>query len=140
MTTASPTETRVTARPFAGMAWMGVASAFFAAMSLTARLAARTVPWTEVAASRAFVGALVALGVARARGASLVIHDKRRAWIRSISGTLAMVCNFYALGAASIALGDAVTLGSLSGIFLALLSPWLLGERSGRRVWLGTIL
>jgi drug/metabolite transporter (DMT)-like permease len=126
------------AAPLAGILWMVLAATLFAVMSVTSRLASRQVPWTEVAAARAVVGALVAFGVARARRASLQVHDRPRAWARSICGTLAMLCTFYTLGAPSIALGDAVTLGSMTGIFLALLAPRLLGEPSTRRVWVAT--
>jgi len=115
---------------------MVTASALFAAMGVFTRLAARDVPWSEVAAARALLGAAVAVAVARARHASLAVHDQKTAWARSICGTAAMVCTFYTLGAPAIALGDAVTLGATSPIFIALLSPRLLGETSGKGIWI----
>jgi drug/metabolite transporter (DMT)-like permease len=51
-----------------------------------------------------------------------------------------MLCTFYTLGAPTIALGDAVTLGATTAIFLAILSPWLLGEASTGRVWVPTLI
>lgn len=127
--------------PFAGLLWMAVASALFAFMNLFARLASAHVPWPEVAASRALVGAATALGFALARRAPLAVDPRDRAlsWARSLCGTAAMVCTFFTLGAPSIALGDVVTLGATSPIFVALLSPRLLGERSGRGLWLATL-
>lgn len=122
----------------AGMLWMVLSSLLFAVMNVLVRLAAARVPWSEVAAVRTGVGALVAIGFAVGRGASLTIHDRRLSWARSIFGTMAMLCGFYAMSAPAIALGDAVTLGSTSPIFVALLSPYLLGERSGARVWAAT--
>jgi drug/metabolite transporter (DMT)-like permease len=44
-----------------------------------------------------------------------------------------MLLTFFALGT-RLPLGDAVTLLNLAPVFLALLSPWLLGERTGKRV------
>ncbi|MEP7123949.1 MAG: DMT family transporter [Byssovorax sp.] len=123
-----------------GMLWMALSSLLFAAMNVLVRLASARVPWSEVAAVRTGVGAAVAIGFAVSRGASLTIHDRRLSWARSIFGTLALLCGFYAMGAPTIALGDAVTLGATSPIFVALLSPWLLGERSGGRVWAATAI
>jgi drug/metabolite transporter (DMT)-like permease len=120
------------------MLWMALSSLLFATMNVLVRLASARVPWSEVAAARTSVGAAVAIGFAVSRGASLKIQDRRLSWARSTFGTLAMLCGFYAMGAPTIALGDAVTLGSTSPIFVALLSPWLLGERSGARVWAAT--
>jgi drug/metabolite transporter (DMT)-like permease len=117
---------------------MVAASALFAAMGLCTRLAARDVPWSEVAAARALLGAAVAIAVARARRAPLAIHDQKTAWARSLCGTGAMICTFYTLGAPDIALGDAVTLGATTPIFIALLSPRLLGETSGKGIWIPT--
>lgn len=126
--------------PFAGMLWMAAASALFAAMNVFARLASASLPWPEVAAARTVVAVLVAVSVAYARRAPLTVRDRPMAWARSLAGTASMLCVFYALGAPQIALGDVVTLGSLTPIFIALLSPWLLGERSGRAVWIATLV
>src|SRR5262249_54080257 len=53
-------------------------------------------------------------------------------------GSLAMLCTFFTVGAPALALGDAVTLGATSTIFIALLSPPLLGESGGRSIWIAT--
>jgi drug/metabolite transporter (DMT)-like permease len=126
------------ASPLAGILWMTVASALFAVMNVLVRLSSACVPWSEVAAVRGIVGAAVAVAVARTRGVALVIHDRRLGWARSLFGTGALLCGFYAMGSPGMALGDAVTLQSLSPIFVALLAPALLGERGGRRVWIAT--
>lgn len=126
--------------PRKALAWMVTAQVLFTIMGVCTRLGAQRLPWSEVAAARAVLGAVVAIVVARMRGAPLVIHDRRTAWARSICGTVAMICTFYTLGAPAIALGDAVTLGATSPIFIAILAPWLLGERSSRIVWVATMV
>lgn len=126
--------------PLAGMLWMALSSSLFAVMNVLTRLASARVPWSEVAAVRTTVGALVAVGFALGRGSGLRIHDRKLSWARSLFGTAAMLCGFYAMGTPAIALGDAVTLASTSPIFIALLAPWLLGERGGARVWIATSL
>jgi drug/metabolite transporter (DMT)-like permease len=113
---------------------MVIAQVFFAGMNVCTRLGARTLPWSEIAATRFLVGALIALGFARYRGSSLRITDRPSTWRRSLFGTLAAICTFYALASSRIALGDAATLTATAPIFVALLSGPLLGERVGRQV------
>jgi hypothetical protein len=43
-----------------GLTWMILAQVFFAAMNVGTRLAARELPWSEIAAARFLVGILVA--------------------------------------------------------------------------------
>lgn len=109
-------------------------------MNVSARLASAHVDWTLVAAARSLVGAAVVISVALASRAGLRVRDAKRAWARSLAGTGALLCTFYALGAPAMALGDVVTLGSTSPIFVALLAPLVLKERSGRGVWAATLL
>jgi drug/metabolite transporter (DMT)-like permease len=115
---------------------MALAASLYALMNLGARLSSAHTSWAEVALVRAMVGALVAWGVASARGASLVLQDKKLAWGRSLAGAASAVCTFYALGAPTLPLGDAVTLRESSPVFIALAAPRLLGERSGTRTWM----
>jgi drug/metabolite transporter (DMT)-like permease len=114
-------------------AWMAASACGFAVMSFCAHVASERVHWSMAAAARSLVGAAVAYGVARMRGASVRVVDRRGIWWRSLWGTSAMLLTFFALGT-RLPLGDAVTLLNLAPVFLALLSPWLLGERTGKRV------
>lgn len=134
----SPTpSTRADAWPRAAYAWMAVSAVLFATMNFFARLVGEGghVPWAHVGAVRACTGALIAFGIARARGATLKAHDPRGMWMRSILGTAAMLCTFYALSKRSLPLGDTTTLLNLTPVFLAFLTPHFLGERSGPRVF-----
>jgi len=118
----------------AGLAWMVLAQVFFAGMNVFTRLGARHLPWSEIAATRFLIGALIAIGLAWYRGSSLRITDQPNTWRRSLFGTLAAICTFYALSSSQLALGDAATLNATAPIFVALLSGALLGERVGGRV------
>lgn len=118
---------------------MALASLLFACMNVLARVSSARVPWPQVAMTRALTGALLAWGLARARGSSLKITQNfRESWMRTLFGTSALLAIFYALAAREVPVGDVVTLSALSPIFIALLSPWLLGERVDRRVWIAT--
>ncbi len=109
---------------------MALSATLWAFMNLFARLASTTAPWALVGATRAFIGAFVAFGVARARGASLVVHDRRTLFWRCLFGTASMTGTFLALSSPSLPLGDTVTLLNLSPVFLALLAPVVLRERT----------
>src|SRR5262249_25024585 len=119
------------------MAWMALSAVLFALMGFFARLASAHASWALVAAVRSLVGAGVAFGVGRARGAALRVGNQRGMWLRSGFGTLALVCTFYAVGSPAISLGDASTLVNLTPIFVAVLAPRVIHERAGRRVAVG---
>jgi drug/metabolite transporter (DMT)-like permease len=117
-----------------GLGWMIAAQGCFAVMNVCTRFGSRHLPWPEIAAVRFLVGALLAAGLGATTGRTLRVTDRAGIWRRSIYGTLAAAASFYALGSSRIAVGDAVTLGATTPIFVALLSRPLLGERVGRHV------
>lgn len=128
------------AHPLAGLGWMVVAQLCFAAMNVFTRLGSRHLPWPEIAAARFLIGALIAIGLASARGVSLAVTDRRGTWRRSIYGTIAALGSFFTLSSPRVAVGDAATLGATAPIFVAALSGRLLEERVGRRVWMALAL
>jgi drug/metabolite transporter (DMT)-like permease len=119
---------------------MVLAQLFFAAMNVCTRMGARELPWSEIAAARFLLGAMIAAAVARYRGTTLRITDRPNTWRRSLFGTAAAICTFYALASSRIALGDAVTLTAMAPIFVAMVSRPLLGERVGTHVGLAVLL
>ncbi len=115
---------------------MLLAQLCFAAMNVFTRLGSRHLPWPEIAAARFLVGALIAVGLAAARGRSLVVTDRPGTWRRSVYGTVSAVGTFFALASPRVAVGDAATLSATAPIFVAALSGPLLGEIVGRRLWI----
>lgn len=113
---------------------MALGATLFASMNFLARLATASASWASVAAVRALVGALVAFGVARMRGRSLAAKDMRAVFWRSLLGTIAMLATFYALSSRTVSLGNTVTLLNLSPVFLAVLAPIFLRERTSAAV------
>jgi drug/metabolite transporter (DMT)-like permease len=128
------------AHPLAGLGWMVLAQLCFAAMNVFTRLGSRHLPWPEIAAARFLVGALIAVGLAAARGKSLAVTDRGGTWRRSIYGTISALGTFFALSSPRVAIGDAATLGATAPIFVAALSGRLLNERVGRRLWIAIAL
>lgn len=119
---------------------MAIASAMFSAMTVLARLSASHASWALVASVRAWMGVLVAVGVARFVGHGLRVENGRVAWGRSLMGTAAMCLSFYTMGAEEIAVGDIATLRATVPILIALLAALFLRERPGRRVYLAVPL
>ncbi len=126
------TASRRESRPHA-FAWMAASACGFGLMNFCGHVAGERIHWSMTAATRCLVGAAVAYAVARSRGATLRVRDRRGIWWRCLWGTLSMILTFYALGT-RLPLGDTVTLTNLSPVFLALTAPVLLGERTGKRV------
>ena len=124
-----------------GVLWILVTEVMFAIMRVATRWgAADNLSGWEVGGVRFLGGALVAWGLGRARGVSLVVGDQRNAWLRSIFGTLNACAVFLALGSKRIAVGDVATLSATAPLFVALLSGPVLGERVSPRVVAGAVL
>jgi drug/metabolite transporter (DMT)-like permease len=109
--------------------FMVLAAALFAGMNVMARKGAVTLPWQEIAAARFLIGVPMMAVIARRRGHALLVLHQGLAWRRTLFGTVAAGCTFFALAAPDMAVGDAVSLLSLSPLFVALLSGPMLGER-----------
>jgi drug/metabolite transporter (DMT)-like permease len=109
---------------------MAFGATLFALTNFLARLATTSASWATVAAVRALVGALVAFIVARMRGRSLAPKDVRGVFWRSLLGTISMLSTFYALSSRTVSLGNTVTLLNLAPVFLAVLAPIFLRERT----------
>lgn len=120
--------------PLRAFVWMASAASCFSVMNVLAKVASEQTHFTVVAMVRAAIGALVAWSAARLTGASLRVVDRRVMWLRSAFGTAAMLATFAALSERTLPVGDAATLFNLAPVGIALLSPWVLGERSGRRL------
>jgi drug/metabolite transporter (DMT)-like permease len=123
-----------------GVLWILVTEVCFALMRVATRWGAADLPGLEIGGVRFLGGALVALGMARARGTRLGVGDQKNAWLRSIFGTVNALAVFLALGSRRIALGDVATLTATAPLFVALLSGPVLGERVSPRVRAGAML
>ena len=119
---------------------MAAGAILFALMNFFARLASSSASWMTVGGVRALIGALVALAVARLRGASLVANDRKAVFWRSLFGTAAMGTTFYALSSRTLPLGDTVTLLNLTPVFLAVLAPFVLREQTSAAVGIALLL
>ena len=115
---------------------MAPSAVLFSTMNFLARVATTSTSWATIAATRAVIGALVAYTVARMRGGTVAAKDYRAVFWRSFFGTISMLSTFFALSSKTVTLGDVVTLLNVSPVFLALLAPFVLKERTSKLVGL----
>ena len=123
----------IQSRPALGVGLMAVANLGFAGMAALVKVMDTHLPEQELVFWRAaFSLPLLVLLVLRARRGWLV---KARATIllRSVFGFAAMMLFFWSLG--RLTLGEAQMLIKLQPVWIALLAPFVLGERPGGLVW-----
>ncbi len=115
-----------------------VASAFlFAVMASLIKAAARTVPAVEVVFVRNLVHAALFVPIWWA-ATDRTLGNKRLLLLRGCLGLCALEA--YAWTLAVLPLADAWILQAMNPVFVALLAPWILRERSGGHVWLALVL
>lgn len=90
--------------------------------------------WRIVALARSSIAFLLAICFARLAGAKLVLFEPRVLWLRSIAGSISLLCTFYAL--TQVRPCEVLTLTNTFPIWVALLSWPLLRVRPGLSVWL----
>ena len=90
--------------------------------------------------ARGLLGLVVCFAWARARGSSLRPRNRGALAARCLIGAAAMLCFYGAIGPLDAELSTSTMLLKSSPLWVALLSPALLGERPGRRTWLGVLL
>jgi drug/metabolite transporter (DMT)-like permease len=106
----------------------------FAAMSAQAHALGPYVDWRVVAIARTGLALVFALSVAMATGVRLVVLHPPTMWVRSIAGSISLVCTFYALP--RLPIGDVLALTNIFPLWIALLSWPVLGVRPTPGVWI----
>lgn len=116
-----------------------IASAFcFALMNLFIRLAG-DVPTMQKCFFRNFFALIIAVMTLVKTGTPFKIGKGNTKYllIRSLSGGLGMLCNFYAVD--HMAISDASMLNKLSPFFAVIFSVFVLGEKANRYEWTAVI-
>ena len=107
--------------------WMIVSCFLFACMGVCVKLASSDFSTGEIVFWRGGVSMAMMGGLALSRGVALSTPHWRMHLSRSISGSTALVCYFFAIGA--LPLATAVTLNYTSPLFVALLLALFFRER-----------
>lgn len=113
--------------PVVPYVWMLEACVIFTAMGTMAHALRNWCPWQIVAVFRASLVFVIVASISWYRGKRILALGPPTLWIRSIAGSLSMVCTFYALS--NLPVSATLTLTNLFPIWVAILSWPLLGER-----------
>ncbi len=109
----------------------------FAWMTSLAHLLRDDCDWRVIALARSGLAMLFAVALARAAGARLVFLRPGTLWVRSVAGSVSLVCTFYALS--RLPPHVVLTLTNTFPIWVAVLSWPVLGERPSAAVWLAAL-
>lgn len=120
-----------------GILLMLCASACFVTMSTLIKAMGDSMPLTELMFLRASLAVPFLFAALVKRGKPLVTRAWRILLWRALFGTVAMFCFYYAL--TNMPLADCVFLGRTQPLFLALLAPFIVGERAPREAWVAIL-
>ncbi|MEX2140167.1 MAG: DMT family transporter [Pirellulales bacterium] len=113
--------------------WMLCGAAAFAAMAALAHALGPQVDWRVIAIARTGLALVFALLLCAAAGVRLFVFHPPMLWIRSLAGSISLVCTFYAL--VRLPVGDVLALTNIFPLWIALLSWPVLGVRPTLGVW-----
>jgi drug/metabolite transporter (DMT)-like permease len=100
--------------------WMLTAAFCFATMGALAHRVGSRCDWLLIAYVRIVCTFISAVALAWVGGARLVVLRPRTLWVRSVAGTISLVCAFYAL--ARLPVADVLTLTNTYPLWIVLLS------------------
>lgn len=113
--------------------WMLVGAAFFACMAALAYALREDVDWQWIAIVRTGLAMFFAASMAVVARKRLVFLRPRKLWMRSIAGSVSLVCGFYAM--THYPVSEVLTLTNMFPLWVAVLSLPLLGEWPTADVW-----
>lgn len=115
---------------YLSMLWGALA---FAVMGELGHLAGARCSWQLVAVARTSVALVFSVAIARAAGVRLVLFRPATLWIRSLFGSLGILCSFYSL--THLPVSTSLTLSNTVPVWVALLAWLLLGYRPTAQIW-----
>lgn len=119
--------------PRSAVAWMLFASFSFGSMNALVKWASLEADVWSMVFVRSMVIAVAIFLICRRSGITLIVEDRRSMLLRCITGLIAMILYFSALGL--IPIGQAVTLQYTNPLFVALLSSVFVSEKVEPFVW-----
>lgn len=110
------------------------ASVCFVTMSTLIKTMGSSIPLTELMFLRSSLAVPFLFVALVKRGKPLITQDWKALLLRVVFGTIAMFCFYFAL--TNMPLADCVFLGRTQPLFIALLAPFLVSERTPREAWI----
>lgn len=113
--------------------WMLLGAASFAVMAIFTASLKDEVDWQWIAIARTGLAMTFAAILATASGKRLVFLRPRKLWMRSLAGSISLVCGFYAM--THYPVSEVLTLTNMFPLWVAVLSLPMLGEWPSLDVW-----
>ena len=121
-----------------GLRYMLLTAFFFSLMSLTVKLAGRTLPTGEIVFARCLFSLIVTWGMLRRVRVSVWGRRKGLLLLRGLTGFGGLMCFFYAIS--RLPLADTTVIQYTNPVFTAVLAGLFLAERTERKDLLGLVL
>lgn len=119
------------AQAYLAMIWGALA---FASMGALGHLAGERCSWQLVAVARTSLALVFSVAFALVMGVRLVFFKPATLWVRSVFGSLGILCTFYSL--THLPISTSLTLSNTVPIWVTLLAWPLLGYRPTKQIWL----
>jgi drug/metabolite transporter (DMT)-like permease len=113
--------------------WMLAGAACFSVMAVFTAALRDEVDWQWIAIARTGLAMSFAAGAAVAARKRLVFFRPAKLWMRSIAGSVSLVCGFYAM--THYPVSEVLTLTNMFPLWVAVLSLPLVGEWPSLDVW-----
>lgn len=120
-----------------GVLWMVFGGFAFATMGALTHELGKHCDWLIIAFFRMLISFVITFGLARAAGINPFVFNNRTLWLRSFIGSSAMLGTFYAL--TKLPISEIAIITETRPIWVALVAGYILGETSGRKIWLSII-
>ncbi|MEN8257165.1 MAG: DMT family transporter [Thermodesulfobacteriota bacterium] len=117
-----------------GVLCMLLSSASFATMAAMVKALGADLPIAQLIFLRCLLPLPLFISIIRAKEQPLLVGAKGYLFLRSLFGGCAMACFYYAL--THMPLADCIFLGRTQPLFLALLAPFIIGEKAPRSAWI----
>ena len=133
-----PAERRGMSRPVRPYLWMLSSALSFATMGALSKVLAEASDWRFLALVRAALMLLFAVAIGLAMRTPFVVRGTPILWMRSLVGSLSMVCTYYTL--THLQFSEATTLIKSYPLWVAILTWAVFKERPTAKVWIAIVV
>jgi len=117
--------------------WMTFGGFAFATMGALTHALGKECDWLIIAFFRMLISFVITVFLATHSGINPFVFSKPLLWLRSLIGSSAMLATFYAL--TELPISDVAVITETRPIWVAIVAGYLLGESTGKKIWLSII-
>lgn len=117
--------------------YMVIGGFSFATMGALTHALGKHIDWVLIVIIRMFATFVITTAMAARSGINPFLFTRPLLWFRSMVGSCAMLATFYAL--TKLPVSDVSVITETRPIWVALLAGFILGESTGRRIWLSIV-